>query len=52
VRIDGLFELKQAHKKFARPGQIRIRIGAPISFPRETPPEAIANELQKRVKGL
>jgi len=52
MRIDGLFELKQAGKKFARPGQICVRIGAPISFPRHTPPEEVARELQKRVGEL
>ena len=27
MRIAGLFEVKQAGRKFARPGEIRVRIG-------------------------
>jgi len=52
MRIDGLFELKQAGKKFARPGQVRIRIGAPVEFPRGSAPEEIARDLQNRVQEL
>ena len=52
VRIDGLFELKHAGKKFARPGQVRVRIGPPVEFPRDTLPEEIARDLQKRVQEL
>lgn len=33
MRIDGLFEVKQAGKRMARPFQIKVRIGAPIEFP-------------------
>jgi long-chain acyl-CoA synthetase len=52
MRIDGLFELKKAKRKFARPGKIRVKIGAPIRFPRDTAPEQIAAELQRRVEDL
>ncbi len=33
MRIDGLFELKQAGKKFARPGKVKVKIGGPLRFP-------------------
>ena len=52
MRIDGLFELKQAGKHFARPGKIRVSIGAPVTFPPGTSPEEIAQHLQKIVEGL
>jgi long-chain acyl-CoA synthetase len=52
MRIDGLFELKQAGKKFARPGQVRMKIGSPIQFAPASDPEWIARELQERVKQL
>ena len=52
MRIDGLFELQQAGKKIASPGQIKIKIGAPVTFPPDTDPRRIAQELQIRVAGL
>lgn len=52
MRIDGLFELKQAGKRMARPFQIKVRIGAAVRFPRELPPEQIAADLQRRVAEL
>lgn len=51
MRIDGLFEVKQAGKKFARPGQIKVRIGAPVKF-EEHDPEKIAKALHKIVEQL
>jgi long-chain acyl-CoA synthetase len=52
MRIHGLFELKQAGKKFAPPGKIRVRIGSPIEFPKEIDPEQIAGDLQQAVEAL
>ncbi len=52
MRIDGLFEIKRAGKKIAPPGKIQIRIGKPVQFTPETPPEEIARELQKLVESL
>ena len=52
MRIDGLFELKQAGKKFARPYQVGVKIGAPLQFPPGSDPEVIARELQKKVETL
>jgi len=52
LRIDGLFELKRAGKRFAAPGKIRICIGKPVQFAPETAPEEIARELQKAVESL
>ena len=52
MRIDGLFELKQAGKKFTRPGQVKVKIGAPVQFEPGSDPEWIAQELQKKVEQL
>ncbi len=52
MRIDGLFEVKQAGKKFAKPWTISVRIGEPRTFPSGTDPQKIAAELQKAVEGL
>ena len=52
MRIDGLFEVKNAGKKFAAPGKIRVRIGEPMRFAPESDPEEIARALQKAVEDL
>jgi long-chain acyl-CoA synthetase len=52
VRIHGLFELKQAGKKFARPHTVRVKIGAPVRFPQGSDPAWIAGELQKKLGDL
>jgi long-chain acyl-CoA synthetase len=52
MRIDGLFEIKVAGKKFAPPGKIHVRIGKPVEFAPERDPEEIARELEKAVEGL
>jgi long-chain acyl-CoA synthetase len=52
MRIDGLFEVKQAGKKFARPGQVKAKIGALVQFDRESDAEWVARELQRKVENL
>ncbi|MGB7584045.1 MAG: lysophospholipid acyltransferase family protein, partial [Terriglobales bacterium] len=52
VRIDGLFEVKQLGRKFAWPGEVRVKLGAPVQFPTATDPEEIARKLQKIVEAL
>jgi len=52
LRIDGLWEVKLTGWRFARPGKVRVTIGAPVSFPPDTPPEQITRELESRVRGL
>jgi long-chain acyl-CoA synthetase len=52
MRIDGLFEIKKAGKKFAAPGKIQVRIGKPIQFVTGTDPEEIASTLQNAVETL
>ncbi len=52
MRIDGLFEVKKAGKKFAAPGKIQVRIGKPVQFAPNQGPEEIARDLQRIVESL
>ena len=52
MRIDGLFEVKQAGRRFAAPEEIQVRIGAPVEFAGDRDPEEIARELEKIVERL
>ncbi|HLY60910.1 MAG TPA: AMP-binding protein [Terriglobia bacterium] len=52
IRIDGLFELKRAGKRMARPGAVTVTFGAPIQIDRAAEPESIARDLESRVKSL
>jgi len=52
MRIDGLYELKRAGRRIARPYQVKVKIGAPVHFSPETRAEEIAAHLQARVEGL
>ncbi len=52
MRIVGLFEVKQAGRKFAPPGKIGVRIGKPIIFAAGSDAAQIAQKLQSAVEGL
>ena len=52
MKIDGLFQIKQAGRKTARPYQITVKIGPPVEFPADTEPQTIAAELQSKVEQL
>jgi long-chain acyl-CoA synthetase len=52
IRLAGLFDLRQAERRTARPGHIRVTIGAPVRFTPDQDPIEIANELRRRVTEL
>jgi long-chain acyl-CoA synthetase len=52
MRIVGLFEVKQAGRKFAHPGEIGVRIGRPMRFAVDSDPAEIARALQSAVESL
>jgi long-chain acyl-CoA synthetase len=52
LRIDGLFAVKRAGRRLARPGEIRVRIGKPVRFAPTDEAAHIAAELQKIVEKL
>jgi long-chain acyl-CoA synthetase len=52
IRIDGLFELRRAGRHAARPGTVRVSVGAPIRFPPEASPEMITEKLATVVREM
>ncbi len=52
LRLDGLWELKKARRRRARPGEISIVIGEPVRYSPNDRPERIAADLGARVRGL
>lgn len=50
LKIEGLYELKARHRRFAAPGSVSIHFGTPLRFARGTAPAAISEELYKRMK--
>jgi len=52
MRIDGLWNLKQANRHFAWPGEVSLIIGEPVRFSNQDEPEQIARDLAERVKAL
>jgi long-chain acyl-CoA synthetase len=52
IRIDGLFDLKHAGRRTARPYQITVKIGSPVRFEPGTDPGQIATDLQRTVEQL
>ena len=52
MRIDGLFEVKHAGRRFVAPWQVRVKIGKPLRFEPGAEPERIAAQLQEAVAGL
>ena len=52
IRIDGAYEIREAHSRFNRPGRIRVHIGKPVEFPAASDPQQIARDLERRVVAL
>ena len=52
VRIDGLFEVKNAGKRFTAPWRIKVRIGQSMQFPPTADAAGVAATLQRAVEQL
>jgi long-chain acyl-CoA synthetase len=52
MRLDGVWQMKREGRRLAHFGEITVRIGAPILFPPDTPPEEIARRLESIVFAL
>ncbi|MGA8073904.1 MAG: AMP-binding protein, partial [Candidatus Acidiferrales bacterium] len=52
MRIDGLYAVRMADKSHARPGTVRVSIGAPVGFDRDASAEEITREIEQRVRAL
>jgi long-chain acyl-CoA synthetase len=52
MRLDGVWQMKQEHRRLASLGEITVHIGSPITFPPNTPANEIARQLQSIVSSL
>jgi long-chain acyl-CoA synthetase len=52
MRIDGLWRMKQEHRRLAHLGELTVHIGLPVTFPQNTPAADIASRLQSLVQSL
>ncbi len=52
IRIDGLYELKKAGRKLARPGAVKVTIGPAMRFDSDADPFRIARDLEARIASL
>ena len=52
VKLNGLYELKRRQQYFAPPGMVSVVFGEPLKFDPHIDPDAIADELQRRVETL
>jgi long-chain acyl-CoA synthetase len=52
MRLDGVWQMKRERRRLAHFDEITVRIGAPILFPPDTPPEEIARRLESIVLAL
>src|SRR5271157_453873 len=52
LRLDGVWQMKQQHRRLAHLGELTVHIGAPITFSPDTPPAEIASQLQSLVREL
>ncbi len=52
MRVDGLWRMQKEHRRLAHSGEVTVHIGAPVTFPPNTPPAEIAARLQFLVRSL
>jgi len=52
MRLDGVWQMKKAHRRLAGLGEITVHIGAPITFPANTSDNEIARQLEVLVRSL
>jgi long-chain acyl-CoA synthetase len=52
MRVDGLWLMQKEHRRLAHPREVTVYIGAPVTFPPNTPPSEIASRLQSLVRSL
>jgi long-chain acyl-CoA synthetase len=52
IRLDGVWQMKQQHRRLAHFGELTIHLGAPVAFPPDTPPAEITSQLQSLLRAL
>jgi long-chain acyl-CoA synthetase len=52
MRLEGVWQMKQERRRVAHLRELTVHIGAPVTFPPDTPPSEIASRLQIEVQSL
>jgi long-chain acyl-CoA synthetase len=52
MRLDGVWQMKQEHRRLAHAGELTVQFGAPLTFPGDTPAAEITTRLQSLVESL
>jgi len=52
MRLEGLFDLRQANRVLAGPGKVQVTIGQPVRFSADQDANEITRELERRVRAL
>ena len=52
VQIDGLYELRAAGRRTARPRQVKVTIGAPMKVELDADPAWVSRDLEQRIRDL
>jgi len=52
MRLDGVWQMKREHRRFAAAGEIKVHIGAPVRVPPHFTPEEITTYLESLVRSL
>jgi long-chain acyl-CoA synthetase len=52
MRLDGVWKMRRERRRFAKRGEITVRIGSVVRFPQGTPPEEIATKLRSIIASL
>jgi long-chain acyl-CoA synthetase len=52
MRLDGAYGPKQRHRRYAKPGEVRVTIGEPVRYAPGRDPQEIAEDLRRRVESL
>jgi len=52
MRLDGVWQMKQQRRRLAHRSELTVHIGAPVTFPPDTPLAEITSRLQNLVCSL
>jgi len=52
MRLDGVWRMKQEHRRLARLGEITVHIGSPVTLPPDIPAREITRQLQSIISSL
>lgn len=52
IRLDGVWQMKQRHRRLAHLNELTVHLGAPVTFPPDTSAAEIARFLQEVVRNL